>query len=305
MNEPKGIEDSFSGRFKIDFWQSKADKELSQLMDESLITPGLLDVVKYSTLGGGKRIRPLLCLAIFADLGENPLEILRPSLALELLHCSSLIHDDLPALDNDDYRRGKLSAHKAFGEAEAILAGDVLIALVSDCIESSNFHSDKQVRMYRAILTAFSKLCSGQYLDLQNSERAGVKLQRVHELKTGSLFEASASIAAIAADLNGEAYAAIVNLGKSLGVYFQEIDDFRDRHSSLSETGKSKRSDEANNRKTRFSNVSREQGIEILQAISADKQSQIIDLNDRGVLRGFQAIESVCKLITSGIVVTD
>jgi geranylgeranyl diphosphate synthase, type II len=288
--------------FDISTWLHIIDQRLTELVSSSPLTEGLRAVVQYAVLGGGKRVRPLLSLAICSDIGGNPQDLLRIALALELLHCSSLIHDDLPALDNDDYRRGRPSAHKQFGEAQAILAGDAMIGMISECFESTKLSPAQCLACYHSIMGAYRDLCSGQYLDLQPSERLGSRIDRIHELKTGSLFASAAEIAAIVSGVGGEQGAAIVNLGKSLGVYFQFVDDYRDRYLSLADTGKSKKSDEVNQRATPFTNLPLAEGRAYLAQKSKVLREELEVLVSWRALELSSATESICSIIESGTI---
>ena len=209
---------------------------------------GLVEAMRYSLLAGGKRVRPVLCLATAEALDLDPTTLLPAAAALELIHTYSLIHDDLPAMDDDDLRRGRPTCHKAFGEDTAILAGDALFAeairLVCDLQPGS-----AQVRM--AIVSELARasgvtgMGGGQFLDLRDhgSTSPGA-LEQVHLLKTGRLIAASIRCAVIAAAPNTPVEAALDTFGREIGLLFQIVDDILDVSGDEDTLGKPTGSDE-------------------------------------------------------------
>lgn len=197
--------------------------------------------IVYSLKSGGKRIRPLLCLGVGEMLSVEPSSLLPLCLALEFIHTSSLIHDDLPALDNDDYRRGRESCHRAFSEAEAIIAGDSLIALAFSCLlrEQSREELSAKLRLswVELLAQATDRLCEGQLLDiakpplteLGDSASLAEKLEKLSLLKTAALFEVCTVGPALLAGLNGEELERLRVFGQELGLVFQLTDDILDR----------------------------------------------------------------------------
>ncbi len=197
--------------------------------------------LRYSLLGGGKRIRPVLCLATGEALGLDAEELLPAACALELVHTFSLVHDDLPALDDDDLRRGQPSAHVQFGEDVAILAGDALLA---EAFRLALRYPSPDVA--RELADATLGMIGGQYLDVTTDGELGPDdLRRLHALKTGRLLRASVTSAtAVAAlpDTEREAWRAF---GDELGVLFQIVDDILDATGTAEELGKTPGKDEA------------------------------------------------------------
>ena len=210
--------------------------------------------MQYSLLNGGKRIRPVLALACAEVLGVEQREILPFSLALEMIHTYSLIHDDLPAMDNDDFRRGKPSSHKVFGEANAVLAGDALLnEAYALCFEES-MKGEKY-----ALASKFLNECAGIYgmiagqsADLyysqENTDISEDKLRYVYEHKTGKLLLAPVAIASILK--NNKCYFALEKFGKLLGTLFQMTDDILDVTGEFENLGKSIGKDEKENKLT-------------------------------------------------------
>jgi geranylgeranyl diphosphate synthase type II len=201
----------------------------------------LEDALRYSLLGGGKRIRPVLCLATGEVLGRDPGELLPAACSLELVHTFSLVHDDLPALDNDALRRGQPSAHVRFGEDIAILAGDALLA---EAFRLALRYQTPAVA--RDLAEATLGMIGGQYVDVTTDgalDEAG--LRRLHQLKTGRLLEASIMCATAVADLDTSERAPWSAFGNELGLLFQIVDDILDATGTAEELGKTPGKDEA------------------------------------------------------------
>jgi len=201
----------------------------------------LEEALRYSLLGGGKRIRPVLCLATGEALGRDAEELLPAACSLELVHTFSLVHDDLPALDDDDLRRGQASAHVRFGEDVAILAGDALLA---EAFRLALRYPSPLVA--RELADATLGMIGGQYLDVTTDgdvDAAG--LQRLHALKTGRLLCAAVTTATAVAGLSEEERAPWRALGEEIGLLFQIVDDVLDATGTAEELGKTPGKDEA------------------------------------------------------------
>lgn len=182
---------------------------------------GLEDVLRYSLEAGGKRIRPVICLAVAEAAGAAPPEPALPAAAaLELVHTFSLVHDDLPAMDDDAERRGRPSAHVAFGEGVALLAGDALLA---EALRLALSYDDPGVA--RELTDATLRMIGGQYRDITGDD---VDLEALHRLKTGALFEASVGLGLRVAGLPEAEQAPWRAFGSELGLLFQVVDDILD-----------------------------------------------------------------------------
>lgn len=197
----------------------------------------LSPVAKYVLLGGGKRLRGLLVLALAHDCGaeidrESP--YLDVAVALEALHAASLVHDDLPALDNDAMRRGKPSCHVAFGESTAILAGDAIVGLAFFALGEAMLGDRERSVSLCALADAWTRLCRGQILDLMTAGK-GVS-REVMALKTGALF-AAAAVAGVSAVATASELRAWSEWGTALGVLFQKIDDVLDGEGAVADLG--------------------------------------------------------------------
>ena len=202
---------------------------------------GLDEALRYSLLGGGKRIRPVICLATGEAVGREPEELLPAACALELVHTFSLVHDDLPALDDDDLRRGQPSAHVRFGEDVAILAGDALLAEAFRLVLS---YPNPEIA--RELADATLGMIGGQYLDVTtNGELDGEGLRRLHSLKTGRLLLSSVKCATIVADVPPGERGPWIEFGREVGLLFQIVDDLLDATGTADELGKTPGKDEA------------------------------------------------------------
>ncbi len=217
-------------------------------------TPEVLgESMKYSLLNGGKRVRPVLALACADALGVESGEILPFALALEMIHTYSLVHDDLPAMDNDDFRRGKPSNHKQFGEANAILAGDALLNEAYALCFRECAKGEKQTRAAQFLNECAGAygMIAGQSADMSYAEKVSVTekdLKYVYAHKTGKLLLAPVAIAAI---LGGnKSYLALETFGKLLGELFQMTDDILDVTGDFEKLGKSIGKDEKENKLT-------------------------------------------------------
>jgi geranylgeranyl diphosphate synthase, type II len=214
-------------------------------------TTRLEEAMRYSLLAGGKRIRPVLCLATAEALGRPPADVLPLAAAIEMIHTYSLIHDDLPAMDDDDLRRGKPTCHVAFGEDVAILAGDGLFA------EALRLALSEQRGEPANVLAAVSEIVraagvrgmvGGQYLDV--AAAAGTELRHLHELKTGALIAASVGSILALEGVNGPATIPFRRFAAELGVVFQIVDDILDVTGDEAEIGKPRGSDERHGKAT-------------------------------------------------------
>ena len=237
-------------------------EELQRLVEHELegltfsAEPGtarLVETMRYSLLAGGKRIRPVLALATARAIGRDERDMLPLAAAIELIHTYSLIHDDLPAMDDDDLRRGRPTAHRAYGEDVAILAGDGLYA------EAFKHVLTHQQGEPQAILDAMRELASatgvegmvgGQYMDVAGQPRDADDLRRLHELKTGRLIGASVECVLLIAGMNQPDTKDFCEFASELGVLFQIVDDILDVTGTDAALGKPRGSDERHGKRT-------------------------------------------------------
>jgi geranylgeranyl diphosphate synthase type II len=211
--------------------------------------------MRYSVFAGGKRIRPILCLETSRIFGEDVQAALYPACAIEFIHTYSLIHDDLPALDNDDLRRGKPTSHKKFGEAIAILAGDGLLTLAFETIAGSPVAAERRVALLTEISTAagtVNGMVGGQVADIE-SEGKKVRpeiLEYIHRSKTAALIRASITAGALSAGAVEEDVKRLRRFGETIGWAFQVTDDILDVEESSAALGKTAGKDIAQQKAT-------------------------------------------------------
>lgn len=216
----------------------------------------LTEAMRYSLEAGGKRIRPVLVTEFCRLCGGTPEMSAAPAAAIEMIHTFSLIHDDLPAMDDDDFRRGRPSCHKAFSEATAILAGDALAVLPFQIIaDDSVLDSSIKVRLISdlASATAGAGMIGGQIIDIENEKRDDVdeeNLRYMYSLKTGQLIRTACRMGCIAAGADDEKIRLADSYASKLGLAFQIIDDILDVVSTEEELGKPVGSDAENNKTT-------------------------------------------------------
>jgi len=225
--------------------QERVDAALSHRVPAESQDPSIIHrAMRYSLFAGGKRIRPLLAMAAAEAVSDSPAGIENAACALELIHTYSLIHDDLPALDNDDLRRGRPTCHKVFGDAMAILAGDALLTLAFEVLAKlPDVQPDRRILLVSELATASGTvggMIGGQVNDLEGEGQAPTPelLDRIHRAKTGALLRASVRMGAIYAGAGDLQLTAITCFGEHIGLAFQIVDDVLDVEQSSEALGK-------------------------------------------------------------------
>jgi geranylgeranyl diphosphate synthase, type II len=211
----------------------------------------LRESLRYSLLNGGKRLRALLCLTVAKMLGGDPTAALVPACSLELIHTYSLVHDDLPCMDDDDYRRGRLTCHKVYGEATALLTGDLLLTRAFELLAKAPYLTAEQRLSLITVLSSHigdRGLILGQDLDLRTTDHIEETLSEIHLNKTGALIAASAEFGAISTGAHPDICTLLNHFGFELGLAFQIMDDVLDVTSE--KRGGSRSSDLANHKTT-------------------------------------------------------
>ena len=229
---------------KIDSFQNDSDGSLADI----------IEACEYSLKAGGKRIRPILTVKVAEMLEGNKNAAYDLGIALEFIHTYSLIHDDLPAMDDDDYRRGQLSNHKVYGEGMAILAGDALLTSAFEILAELDLPSDDKVEIIKLTsrMAGFRGMVGGQSLDLK-FEEVDIDfetLKNIHHRKTGALFKAAILGGAYCADPSQKEIEALHNYAQYLGLLFQITDDILDKTGDSKLLGKEVGSDEKSNKST-------------------------------------------------------
>ncbi len=245
-NPPTAAIEAFARRF---------DVRLAALLPTDVDTPAVLrEAVEYALLGSGKRLRPYLVTQVCTLVGGTEEDAVRPAAALEMVHAFSLVHDDLPAMDDDDLRRGRPTVHRRFSEAVAILAGDALLALAFETLASAA-HEPQRVKAMIAQLARAAGWCGmigGQVADVVGEDRPQeIELVRyVHHRKTAALFEAACRMGAIAGGAGDAQIATLGHFGRETGLAFQIADDLLDLTATAAELGKGVGKDVAHRKQT-------------------------------------------------------
>ena len=244
-------------KFK-EIWAARTKLIEENLQRELRSTPSvdekLLQAMEYSLLSGGKRLRPILLMAAADAISNEGEKFLPVACAVEMIHTYSLIHDDLPAMDNDDYRRGKLTNHKVFGDAIAILAGDALLTLAFEVMTRQETSPQTLIKVIREISTAagIGGMAGGQAVDIQSEgKKLNLRtLRKMHLAKTGALFCAAIRSGAILAGASDEKLNALTKYAENFGLAFQITDDILDATGNIESLGKPVGSDKRNNKST-------------------------------------------------------
>ncbi len=238
-----------------------------------------LDIKKamsYSLLAGGKRLRPLLALAV-AEMLDKPFdEVINFGCAIEMIHTYSLIHDDLPAMDNDDYRRGKPTNHKVFGEAMAILAGDGLLnmayeIMINDAVESKSIDKMRAAGIVAKYAGSLG-MVGGQVIDLQSEGKTieSDRLKTMHRLKTGALIKAPVEAAAVICGADKKEFELLSGYAANLGLAFQIKDDILDIEGTVENMGKNPGNDSSCNKSTYVTMYGLEESKKLLETVTQE-----------------------------------
>ena len=263
---------------KTDFFETELKKELEELSYPETIAKGM----EYAILNGGKRLRPFLLFATLDLLNENISKGVKSAIALEMIHSYSLVHDDLPALDNDDYRRGKLTTHKVFGEAEGILIGDSLLTYAFYILSQKNlkFLSSEQIVNIISKTSEYAGIngmIGGQMIDIE-SENKKIDLETlkyIHSHKTGKLIKLPIEIACIIANVEKDKKEVLEEYANLIGLAFQVKDDILDVEGTFEELGKPVGSDVDLHKATYPSILGMEESKKILND-TVEKAKEII-----------------------------
>ena len=274
------MENSGSFEEHLSRQQARVDRALERLTpSENDYPPSIHQAMRYSLFAGGKRVRPLLCLDSAGAVSDDAPGVEAPAAALEMIHTYSLIHDDLPALDNDDYRRGKLTCHKVYGEALAILAGDALLTRAFQVVaEAEEMDAARRAailgEMARAAGTV-NGMIGGQVADLEAEAKPVVAehLHYIHRAKTGALIRGAARIGAIAAGASREQLEALSCYGEQIGLAFQIVDDVLDVVASSEGLGKTAGKD-AQQQKATFPAL---YGVEKSRELAAEARQRAVE----------------------------
>ena len=225
--------------------QKQIERALDRFLPKENVRPATIHkAMRYSLFAGGKRLRPILCLAAAETCHGKVANALALACAMECIHTYSLVHDDLPSMDNDDLRRGRPTCHKVFGDGIAVLAGDALLTIAFEIVSHAKPTSRYNMAMLLreiAVAAGSQKLIAGQVADLEaeGKETDRAHLQYIHENKTAAILTTSVRLGAMSADANSKQLTAITKFGRALGLAFQVIDDILDVTQTSEKLGKS------------------------------------------------------------------
>jgi geranylgeranyl diphosphate synthase type II len=231
--------------------QQRVEQTLDRLVPPETENPATIHkAMRYSLFAGGKRIRPLLAIAAANAVADASPGVESAACSLELIHTYSLIHDDLPALDNDDLRRGRPTCHKVFGDAMAILAGDALLTLAFEVLSKLDITNERRIHLVQELSTASGTvggMIGGQVNDIEGEGRVPTAhlLESIHRAKTGALLKASVRMGGIYAGADAHELAALTRFGEHIGLAFQIVDDVLDVEQSSEQLGKTAGKDAA------------------------------------------------------------
>ena len=261
------------------------ESALAEWLPPSSIAPERLhEAMRYAVLGGGKRVRPLLAFAAGEVTGADPDRVQHAAAAVELIHAYSLVHDDMPAMDDDALRRGKPTVHVEFDEATALLVGDALQSLAFDILASQPLADDAatQLKMVQLLAQASGSrgMAGGQAIDLASVGKPLdlTELEFMHIHKTGALIRASVLLGAQCGNMTDAAAAALDHYAKCIGLAFQVVDDVLDAEAPTATLGKTAGKDAANNKPTYVSLLGAARARELAQELRADAHSALAGL---------------------------
>lgn len=281
---------------KINNYRKLADEYMINALKAPIpALSGMYDAMLYSVKNGGKRVRPVLAMMFCEASGGNPESAVPLACAVEFVHTYSLIHDDLPCMDNDDYRRGKLSNHKVFGEANAVLAGDGLLtaafSLISDGAEKGFYSSGRAVAAVKALSSyaGASGMVGGQFIDLagEGEKLPKEKLELMDRLKTGALIASACVLGCIAANADDKKIKAAEDFAYNLGIAFQIRDDILDVTGNTETLGKLTGSDSENEKSTYVSLYGLEKCEELVNKLTDRAIAALAEFENGGDLKDF------------------
>jgi farnesyl diphosphate synthase len=294
--------DSLTTSFDLAAWSGERLARVETALSTWVVAEapaGLGDAMRYAVLDGGKRLRPLLVLAAAEAVRGNPLAALRAACAAELIHAYSLVHDDMPCMDNDVLRRGKPTVHVRFGQAQALLAGDALQALAFELLapEDARIPASIQAQLCRLLARAAGHegMAGGQAIDLASVGRSldEAQLRRMHGLKTGALLQGSVMMGAACGEPTAAAREALARYGAALGLAFQVVDDILDVTADSATLGKTAGKDAEQDKPTYVSVL----GLERSRAHAAELLAQALAALDASGLDDTRALRALARMV--------
>ena len=303
LNAPEHI-----SLFDLDAWSTGQLAAIERALYRWVASPadapapaGLGDAMRYAVLDGGKRLRPLLVMAACDAVNGDAAVALRPACAVELIHAYSLVHDDMPCMDNDVLRRGKPTVHVRFGEARALLAGDALQALAFELLTPGDASVDAgtQARLCRLLAQAagYQGMAGGQAIDLASVglPLSSAQLHEMHRLKTGALLQASVMMGAACGSASLAALEALRGYGAAVGLAFQVVDDILDVTADAAILGKTAGKDAAQDKPTFVSLM----GLEASRRYAQELLAQALDSLQASQLENTHALQALADMLVN------
>jgi farnesyl diphosphate synthase len=290
--------------FSFSAWSKGHLDAVEQALSRWVVThapAGLGEAMRYAVLDGGKRLRPLLAMAASEAVHGNPATALRAACAVELIHAYSLVHDDMPCMDNDVLRRGKPTVHVKFGEAQALLAGDALQALAFELLtpEGDEVPAVQQAALCRLLARAAGHegMAGGQAIDLASIGRAlsEEELRQMHGLKTGALLQGSVLMGAACGRADARASQALALYGAAMGLAFQVVDDILDCTADSGTLGKTAGKDAAHDKPTYVSLMGLERSRAYAQELLQQARGALADSG----LQDTQALQALAAMVVN------
>ena len=279
--------EEFEAMFKAyrEYFEEHLKAVCNSFCDSGAKFKALYDAAAYSLEAGGKRIRPVLAFEMCRVCGGDPSDAVPAAIAIEMIHTFSLIHDDLPCMDNDDMRRGRPSCHKAHGEAVALLAGDVLTAYAGKIICDSSLSADKKAAMIQVLYDRTIGMIEGQTIDIDGNFDTLDGLISMYEMKTSELLTAACVMGCIAAGADKKKISAATAYAHELGLAFQIVDDILDVTSTSEELGKPVGSDEEQNKTTSVTLLGLEKAKELAEKYTHGAENALAEFDDTEFLK--------------------
>jgi len=261
------------------------ESELETRLAELALPDHLAAAARYAVTNGGKRVRPALTLLCCEAVGGTQEQAMPAAIAVELIHCFSLVHDDLPAIDNDDLRRGKPTLHIKTGEAMAVLAGDLLLPVAFSQLISDQYSTKQQAMLTKLLANATSDMVIGQVYDtlggLPKNLDTQQQLEEIHRNKTGALIQCACAMGAICGNASEDALNAISSFGRANGLMFQIVDDLIDLRGSPEHVGKATGKDEDAGKTTYPGTIGVDASKLVVQELQKQAESALSTLNNR------------------------
>jgi geranylgeranyl diphosphate synthase type II len=256
--------------------------ELEERLKELNLPNHLAEAATYAVVNGGKRIRPILTLLCCEAVGGLREQAMPAAIAVEYIHCFSLVHDDLPSIDNDELRRGKPTLHIKYGEAMAILAGDLLLPLAFSQLTDGNYIPEQQSKLSQLLAKATRDMVIGQVYDtlggLPENLNEQESIEAIHQNKTGSLIRCACQMGAICGGATESQYEAIDNYGNTIGLMYQIVDDLIDLHGSPDHVGKATGKDAISGKTTYPGTIGVKKSEQTVQELHKHAENSLIQL---------------------------